>query len=642
MDRPRRPRSHQLEAESRAALRSAIPSRWILRDLGDDYGIDAEIEVFDGAGFATGAKCYVQLKATDAPLPDALTTSLAVTTVGYYSALDVPVLLVRYHAPSRTIYTRWFHSLLLPEDESISSMRIHFSAERRWNEDTPNSIERELDAVRKLRTGRLDLPLQFGVEVDPALVDRLPPEALVSRLRAASRAQRLKFVAAGEWSQHSVQVGLTGFTICLAGAPGFQFATPAGLFSEVPPGELHREVLLGIAVALDQFGQGELTANLLSEVAPESVFARDPDGALRVALCLIRAKRPSQALELAARFFHDETTALAARMLIIAFMINSSELSPAELEFALTILDRLARWFEASDPQEAAVTRYNTGRILAGKDRLREALLHHLKAARLHSAYRRQNYWWKEAGGLLFLNGRYKASVVAYRVAVAGEDTPENRVLLADALLFAGMYDEALAEFRGAVPELDSEDPRDVAEWKLKQYVLESIIKAAGAECQSRAPAAAEGLFPEERPSDSTLVGICLRALKLDALCTRAWLNFGVASESLGEDDDALLGFLVAAVLDRGDTNAWADAATLALKKKEADLLGWIFACAQKAVGDEFVVRLADAFPPEASAKIHSLFSADIFPQSKRRSFELRVHGPDDQVQSVHVNRPSS
>ena len=63
---PKRPRQHQLEVESRAAIRTAIPPVWVYRDLDQDYGIDGEVEIFDSAGLATGTKFLVQLKATDA------------------------------------------------------------------------------------------------------------------------------------------------------------------------------------------------------------------------------------------------------------------------------------------------------------------------------------------------------------------------------------------------------------------------------------------------------------------------------------------------------------------------------------------------------------------------------------------------
>lgn len=109
---PRRPRQHQLETESRAAIRSVIPSQWVYRDLDQDYGVDSEVEIFDHSGLATGAKFLVQLKATDEQdLRKALRLRFSLAKFAYYASLDLPVLIARYHAPTKRFFVRWFHSL---------------------------------------------------------------------------------------------------------------------------------------------------------------------------------------------------------------------------------------------------------------------------------------------------------------------------------------------------------------------------------------------------------------------------------------------------------------------------------------------------------------------------------------------------
>jgi len=50
---PSRTRAHELETESEAAFRAAIPSRWVFRRKSDDYGIDGEVEIFYLNGKAT-------------------------------------------------------------------------------------------------------------------------------------------------------------------------------------------------------------------------------------------------------------------------------------------------------------------------------------------------------------------------------------------------------------------------------------------------------------------------------------------------------------------------------------------------------------------------------------------------------------
>jgi hypothetical protein len=101
-----RPRSHQLETESRRVFANSLPSVWVLREISPDYGIDALVEIFSATGQATGKLFLVQLKATDGR-SDELSVRLPVKTVAYYQTLLVPVLVVLFHAPSGRMYARW-------------------------------------------------------------------------------------------------------------------------------------------------------------------------------------------------------------------------------------------------------------------------------------------------------------------------------------------------------------------------------------------------------------------------------------------------------------------------------------------------------------------------------------------------------
>jgi len=102
---PSRPRSHQLEAESKRQFASILPSRWIFREANPDYGIDGQLEVFDGNNKATGLMLLAQLKGTDEPkLNDALAIHFKLDTLAYYRKLDLPVMIVLFHAPTQQFF----------------------------------------------------------------------------------------------------------------------------------------------------------------------------------------------------------------------------------------------------------------------------------------------------------------------------------------------------------------------------------------------------------------------------------------------------------------------------------------------------------------------------------------------------------
>src|SRR5436190_15060219 len=108
---PHRPRSHEIETKSRNAFRAAVPTRWVVRDVDQDYGIDLEVELFDDEGIATGQRFFVQLRATDdVRLERALAVRLSLDALSYYRSSDAPVLIVRYHVPTGQIFSRWAHT----------------------------------------------------------------------------------------------------------------------------------------------------------------------------------------------------------------------------------------------------------------------------------------------------------------------------------------------------------------------------------------------------------------------------------------------------------------------------------------------------------------------------------------------------
>jgi hypothetical protein len=167
---PQRPRSHQLETESRRAFASALPVAWVTRDGNPDYGIDVPVEIFDDAK-ATGRTFNTQLKATDQPdLAKALTSvRFDLETIEYYKSLSVPTLIVLYHAPTRRLYQQWLHAYDSvarggrAPDPDAKSMMIRFLEIDAWSEATPTCLNVGVRGYDFFHSPALPLPLRVGV-----------------------------------------------------------------------------------------------------------------------------------------------------------------------------------------------------------------------------------------------------------------------------------------------------------------------------------------------------------------------------------------------------------------------------------------------------------------------------------------------
>ncbi len=163
---PQRPRSHEIETESRTAFEERLPSAWVYRPISPDYGLDGEVEIFKN-GRATGRRFAVQLKGTDDQGTRALSIRLDAPTCVYYRSLDVPVLLVRYVAPRGKPYVQWFHALdseRYSEDQKTVTLRLAESDE--WDDETPERLLRGLEGFHWVHQPSLDLLVPFRVVSD--------------------------------------------------------------------------------------------------------------------------------------------------------------------------------------------------------------------------------------------------------------------------------------------------------------------------------------------------------------------------------------------------------------------------------------------------------------------------------------------
>ena len=177
---PKRPRSHRVADQSRIAFERALPPQWVFRLQNPDYGIDGEVEIFDEDGHSTGLRFYVQLKATDGTDDHARSVRITTDNSLYYQALELPVLVVSYHAPSVTLYARWFQEIN-PRDagEAGATISVTFNERHRWNDGTPRSLVRAVRIRRTLRSKTTGAPIPVRIEAEPidarpVLLNELP------------------------------------------------------------------------------------------------------------------------------------------------------------------------------------------------------------------------------------------------------------------------------------------------------------------------------------------------------------------------------------------------------------------------------------------------------------------------------------
>lgn len=292
MSMPQRPREHVVEEESRAAFRAVLPAEWTLAWIEQDYGIDARVDVFrDGAatGFAFGA----QLKATDEPdLRKALKTKIDVSALNYMGAQADPVLLVRFHAPTGRVYSRWLHRKdVVLKRARQKTVVVTWSLSDLLEPAEAAGLAEEVRRFRRFRAAGLD-GVSVGVVLDPPLAANTAAAEMLLNTMSAAAGGHLRFGGDGPHDA-DVRVGAKMLKVDMSVASARIEFTGAGASAR----EVAENVLVACAVCLARVGRPDVAAALVAAVPYAAVLGNHQVADLSAA-AFVGAGRWREAIDL--------------------------------------------------------------------------------------------------------------------------------------------------------------------------------------------------------------------------------------------------------------------------------------------------------------------------------------------------------
>jgi len=609
---PQRPREHELEAESQTAFEEALGSSFVVRRRSPDYGIDCDVEEFDG-GHATGVHYNAQLKATDEPdLAKALAYPLAVAHVTYYRSLALPVLMVRYLASTGSLYARWFHTH--PDLHSAPDQRtvtFRWRPEDGWTDATAADLARQARAFVDLRQAALALPLSVNIEAGAALPGDVSRPEIEIALQAAAR-QSQGLVRLAEIGTGTVLVESDRLGAYLSAVSGASVALDEGYEPGDAAGTLAADLMVLLALALWRAGQADVCARLAGTFLPEALAALEPPFVLGAASAMGDARRMREA----ARTFDaldargdDRATSAASVLSSLAINYGDRLDKDERAAFRTAFDDAIARRLEAGSPVSAGRVTYNLGAFLRSIREPIEAVDQYDGALKLDPGYRDRLYYWTELAGVLFISREYARAVDAYDQALDLGANDFTRALRADAVMYSGRYAEARELLRDYLVE-KGDIFEAGAEWGLKGIVLDRIVDELGIPEQARDADAARDLagqlahLPPENPDAGA--ELCTRALKRDALSPLPWFNLARCDLDRGRRAEAAEAYLAAALIYEGDPESWVNAFALHWQEGATSVLGPILVTADRMTAGKLMGRLAafareqgDDFPRE-------------------------------------------
>ena len=655
----KRPRQHEIEEESIRAFTSALPSAWIPRRQDPDYGIDLTVEIFEG-GHSTGLVFNAQLKGTDeSDLKKALRSlRLEQDKAEYYGSQNLPVLIVRYHSPTKRLFFRWFHSYdphvetgARGQEQEPASIAFRFDESDEWTEQSAAGVVEGLRGFLRFRQAEHQLPLPLIVSPSDAVDAQL---VAVELRRVLSDSQGIVSVEHRQPSQLDarVEIAREQVRVSLADVASTTIHFDSALGT---PDWLAPNIALGFAVALTIVGQTNLTAQIAATVGEKSDLWADPWCCMTLAGAFYRSRRLREALEVSDRLDQDDNDAASAPayMLLSVLLAYGPDLSAADQEIALEIQEkRFLRRLDRDDQSGAAAEAYNMAMLNKQPKDKAVAKEWFERAAELDPSYLDRGYFHSDLAGVLFLNGDEEEAAAHYLRAVELGADAWVEALAADALLFAGRYEPALEMFKQYLAKAGEGSFED-AEWRLKARILPTLISVAGSGQARQARKARKKVEPinfVNGPDMSTEEAEerVKEALALDACCGWAWFCSSLfALAASGDRAAGVEATTIAALLNERDLNAWSNAIRLADEHDEAFVLDLI-RVAYRFLGAELeqgVLGVASEVNPAHGEVLRRLLEQAVQENAltkERTGFTMRYPGPDGAMNEISVEPPSA
>lgn len=619
-----RPRAHQLEEESITRFRELLPSAWVYRPKSPDYGIDAEVEIFDDEK-STGLSFLVQLKATDNPdLSDRV--RLEAKALDYYLRFDQPAGVARYCSVTKGFYWQWASVIagrVSRSDDQITVSYI-FGEHERWNDGTAERIRRMLGARRTLATYPAGAPMPLRIDLTG-----IPPSQRYALERAMAKAiaESHGTLQRADRTPHPVEVTVVPtpnhLTVKIDDVASMTFDLIEPDPEVYVTSTLYALARLLLVKKLPR--QAESVARLLlSRGLPHH------DGRLAFAACQALTADLDALIELAViNGLHDPTNILNSAI------IHELRQAPQPVATRNAAADKL---FSASletvrdtEPERLSAVYYSHANFCRANGASLAAIRDYNWARKLRPAYLQADYYLREVAGVLFEAHRYTAAVRAYAAAREINDNPELTFLHADALLLAGSIAEAKSAFSLAAAHL-SAGPM-LLEAELKLFSCAWLVRM-GVNRMPRRPSEADRTLDPQ--AQDTTEALQEALAKYDGLHPRVRFNLGIRCENSGDQLAGLHHFLLSAYVARWDVDAWTNAAICAVGLKESDLLVAILTTGISRLGADVYDRLRNDLqrqgaPDEMLIELDSVAMA-ILADAERPgdgSFTLRILAGD-------------
>ncbi len=552
---PQRHKAHQLESISKVDFQKCLPASWVVRWKTDDYGIDGEIEIFDETGKDTGLIFLVQLKATSSSRKkEVQKLIMKVETIKYYQKLDLPVMIVKYNKKEEFFYFKWAHKVDTYAKKKY--ITIHFDEEKLTDEEIKKTPD-YLIMLRNLKTN-ITLPVSVALIEKEDNIWGVPLGSFMPefRMQLENYSDLLIYEKHSEKAFLNVYFDKKSLVVSLLHVHHVSLDNIK--IDDIKNIErFSNHLLLGFALTLAQVGNFECVARILlhqnlknkdSEYIHIQILSNCMLELLSTSRCNEIVDKICQLLDVV----NDEVFEI--------FTIGVMALSSLDAEKIEHVFKKLIdKYTKLNNKSQVGCLYYNLGNLNARKYNYRQACFYFFNAKKYEKEYLNRAYFYEEIASSLFLLGKYNFAAKNYKMAIDKGASKKTLPKYADALMCSGHYQMAYDIFSDYFNSACINDTSN-AEWFLKKITLGKVIAITRIKEQSRQPKKAKNMAYAKSPQESFSAEKFKSAITLDALCCIAWFNNGIFESKEKNFETATFSFLLCALIENGDIEAWVNA----------------------------------------------------------------------------------
>jgi tetratricopeptide (TPR) repeat protein len=565
----KRAKQHQLEDLSRSKYSLAIPKNWVFRHKDKDYGIDAEVEIFDQNDRTTGLVYWIQLKATENNTESrARKVDLSLDSMRYYKSLDIPVMIVRYSAIIDRFYYKWAHEIdLFFAKENAKTIRIVFTEENIWKDYSADQTKVYLNTIKNLKSGNFTLPIPMNLEVIDLSIKNIPRSIFVSLFRQTIRTYSSIVSLQTNSSKSLLHVTLDNnqLTISLQKIRTCTFHSIKDRSQENLVEGIVADVMLALAAILISIGQIEKAASIVFNKNIRPRFLRKHELITSFIPKFLETIYFEDAMDAISELISSESSsAIEIIALISAVSTTNNESNEKQQKIQRLLELFLSKSILIKENSKIGSSHYNLGNHYQNRRLYKKTIYHYLQARKYEKNYLSQSYYYVGLAGTCFHIRKYHFSSIFYKVALEKGADKSIYPLYADALMFSGNYKLAKDIFS----EYNLNSETEHSEWILKEICLDYVMNRLGLEKQKRLK---EKAFKKSSLLCNNVeiqISDLEEALALDNLCDLAWFNLGIKYNKSGEYESAAFGFIICGLALRIDIESWVNASLCCLSKK--------------------------------------------------------------------------